>query len=106
MFKSIKNLVDRIIAQLKPVHVYQHIIGIREYTFTKDELLTIAQTAYLHKKLIKNKLSVLNAFTYKGTQEDFIRVKGKIEALEELLIYYSARERDEQAPVPEITPLS
>lgn len=106
MFNSLKLMIYAIINRLKPIHTYQHIIGIREYTFTKDETIAIAQTAYLHKKLIKNKLAVLNAFSYAGTEKDFIKIKGKVEALEELLAYYSARERDEQVVPAETVPLS
>lgn len=70
------------------IHTYQHIIGISTADLSADEKDMVANLAPVVVKILSNKLLVANAQSYQWDVHEFMRCKGKIIVLEELISYF------------------
>lgn len=66
-------------------HTYNHIIGLEVSRFTRKEADALKDHMHLFRKLLGNKLMVVNATTFWSNQDGFNIAKGRIEMLEELI---------------------
>ncbi len=70
------------------VRTYQHIVGITTQDLSADEKDMVANLSPVITKILSNKLLVVNAQSFQWSVDEFMRCKGKVLVLEELISYF------------------
>lgn len=106
MFKSLFDFFRKKqpVKNITTSHVYTHLVGYQWTILTQEEKIAIANSAKLMARVFADKLVVLSSKQYDGTQEEYIKMQGRILQLEEIIHYLDTFEKKmEEKPVAEIS---